>query len=178
LYKSGILKIPKYPAHSSIVAQNEGSTRCQIWANAVRNCQDLECIPAPVTSNNASLRTDIRAFIHNKHQKMEAMLSKFTKGEWPALITASIPTHDALFPALHGNGVNLLLGVLGRDGWLRRSLLLSLLLLPELALAVVLVLLHIGDGELDGGRRASEHGDDVVGIGWETWRWLPQVEVA
>jgi hypothetical protein len=72
----------------------------------------------------------------------------------------------------------LLLGVLGRDGRLRRSLLLSLLLLPELALTVVLVLLHIGDGKLDGGRRASEHGDDVVGISWETWRWLPRSDVA
>jgi hypothetical protein len=52
----------------------------------------------------------------NNNAKNEAISSKFAKTGQPALVSTSITTHDALFPALHGNGLCLIIGVLGRDG--------------------------------------------------------------
>lgn len=69
-------------------------------------------------------------------------------------------THDAIFLALllvlHSVVGVLVFGVLGTIGGLRSLLLLSL---PELALAVLLVVLHVGGSERDGGGGATEHFD-------------------
>jgi hypothetical protein len=64
----GNQKTPKDPVHSSMVAQNDRSTRCQIRTNAVRNFAKI-FNACEHTNNKASLRIDERAFIDNIRQK-------------------------------------------------------------------------------------------------------------
>lgn len=82
--------------------------------------------------------------------------------ERPASIAAPAAAHDAVFLAIHGlGGRSLLFSLVGSVGRLRGGLSLTLslglLLLPQLALAVGLVLLDVGLGELDDGCWTAEH---------------------
>lgn len=77
----------------------------------------------------------------------------------PVAWVTSAPTKNAVFLALLSHLLSLF-RVLSRLGGV-----LLLLLFPQLALAVGLVLLNVGLGQLDGGGGASEHVDDVGGFG-------------